>query len=161
MERLTKIVGGLAVPTSFDLRFGLDIPCKDWNGLKAVLERLAAYEDTGLMPEEINGFAEAEYAISKHANSIIERRDKLLAQADDYVRLQELAKADKEGRVVVLPCKVDLEVLFERLSYECSDGADAEETYTTGYRCGHRNGQIELLQRILGKSDGTREEAEV
>lgn len=76
-------------------------------------DRIAAYEDTGLTPEEINDLAsvreippEAEYAINKHADSIIERLDKLLAQTDDDVRLRELAEADKDGRVVVLPCKV-------------------------------------------------------
>lgn len=75
--------------------------------------RLAAYEDTGLMPEEINDLAsvreispEAEYAINKHADNIIERLDKLLNQTDDDVRLRELAEADKGGRLVVLPCKV-------------------------------------------------------
>lgn len=47
--------------------------------------RLAAYEDTRLTPEEINDLAsvreispEAEYAINKHADNIIERLDKLL-----------------------------------------------------------------------------------
>ena len=76
-------------------------------------DRVAAYEDTGLMPEEINDLAsvreispEAEYAINKHADSIIERLDKLLAQTDDDDRLRELAEADRDGRVVVLPCKV-------------------------------------------------------
>lgn len=76
-------------------------------------EDLRAYEDTGLTPEEINDLAsvreispEAEYAINKHADSIIERLDKLLAQTDDDVRLRELAEADKDGRLVVLPCKV-------------------------------------------------------
>ena len=76
-------------------------------------DRIAAYEDTGLTPEEINDLAsvreippEAEYAINKHADSIIERLDKLLAQTDDDVRLRELAEADKDGRLVVLPCKV-------------------------------------------------------
>ena len=80
---------------------------------EAAWSRLAAYEDTGLTPEEINDLAsvreispEAEYAINKHADSIIERLDKLLAQTDDDVRLRELAEADKDGRVVVLPCKV-------------------------------------------------------
>lgn len=74
--------------------------------------RLAAYEDTGLTPEEINDLAsvreispEAEYAINKHADSIIERLDKLLAQTDDDVRLRELAEADRDGRLVVLPCQ--------------------------------------------------------
>ncbi len=75
--------------------------------------RLAAYEDTRLTPEEINNLAsvreispETEYAINKHADSIIERLDKLLAQTDDDVRLRELAEADKDGRLVVLPCKM-------------------------------------------------------
>lgn len=76
-------------------------------------EDLRAYEATRLTPEQINDLAsvreippEAEYAINKHADSIIERLDKLLAQTDDDVRLRELAEADKDGRLVVLPCKV-------------------------------------------------------
>lgn len=75
--------------------------------------RLGAYEDTELTPEEINDLAsareispEAEYAINKHADNIIERLDKLLHQTDDDARLRELAEADKAGRLVVLPCKV-------------------------------------------------------
>ena len=75
--------------------------------------RLGAYEDTGLTPKEINDLAsvreispEAEYAINKHADNIIERLDKLLHQTDDDARLRELAEADKDGRLVVLPCKV-------------------------------------------------------
>ena len=74
---------------------------------------LQEYLDTGLTPEEVNDLVsvreispEAEYAINKHADGIIERLDKLLAQTDDDGRLRELAGADKECRVVVLPCKV-------------------------------------------------------
>ena len=37
------------------------------------------------------------------------------------------------------------------------DSGDTAETYTTGYRYGHRNGQIELLQQILGIFDGVSE----
>lgn len=77
---------------------------------EAAWSRLAAYEDTGLEPEEINDLAsvreispEAEYAINKHADNIIERLDKLLHQTDDDARLRELAEADKAGRLVVLP----------------------------------------------------------
>lgn len=79
--------------------------------------RLAAYEDTGLTPEEINDLAsvreispEAEYAINKHADNIIERLDKLLHQTDDDIRLRELADADKDGRVVVRPYRLGAEV---------------------------------------------------
>ena len=56
---------------------------------KRMVSRLAAYEDTGMEPEEIEDFAsvreitpEAEYAINKHADSLIERMDALLHQDD-------------------------------------------------------------------------------
>jgi len=44
------------------------------------------------------------------------------------------------------------EMLSNLESKCCGDGA---ETYTTGYRNGHRNGQIELLRYILQVPDGT------
>ena len=89
------------------------------------VERLAAYEDTGLEPEEINDLAsvreispETEYAINKHADNIIERLDKLLHQTDDDARLRELAEADKEGRLFLLPLEPGRSMLcqehFER-----------------------------------------------
>ncbi len=59
----------------------------------AVCDRLAAYEDTGLTPEQCES-----------AKVIIEA-----AFSDDTSkaeRIRELLKADKDGRVVVLPCKV-------------------------------------------------------
>ena len=52
--------------------------------------RLAAYEDTGLTPEDIAKAKDAlEYAYGN---------------AD---RIIELAHADKDGRVAILPCKAD------------------------------------------------------
>ena len=58
-----------------------------------IADRLAAYEDTGLEPEEI----EKAMDIVKSAVSAFE---------DFGVdRLAELAQADREGRCVVLPCK--------------------------------------------------------
>lgn len=58
--------------------------------------RLAAYEDTWLTPEEI----EAPFTEDTMIN--------LAAQAlgVEPSRLRELAEADKDGRAVVLPCKV-------------------------------------------------------
>ena len=69
--------------------------CSQLDG-NVVVERLAAYEDTGLTPEKIKApFTE---------NTMIN----LAAQAlgVEHSRLRELAEADKDGRVVVLPCKV-------------------------------------------------------
>lgn len=57
------------------------------------VDRLAAYENTGLMPGEV---AELQ-ALLQGCES---------KKSAEWVRLQELAEADKEGRVVVLPCEV-------------------------------------------------------
>ena len=62
------------------------------------VDRLAAYEDTGLTPERC-----AEFARADAEGRYIVMRD---AEQEGVARLRELAKADKEGRVVVLPCKV-------------------------------------------------------
>ena len=57
------------------------------------VDRLAAYENTGLMPGEV---AELQ-ALLQGCES---------KKSNEWVRLQELAEADKDGRVMVLPCKV-------------------------------------------------------
>jgi len=58
------------------------------------VERLAAYEDTGLTPEEIDMDHEAAETLRQ------------LCRGCDLDRLEKLAEADKDGRLVVLPCKV-------------------------------------------------------
>ena len=89
-----------------------------------MIARLAAYENTGLTPEEV----------------------------------AELAKAKKDGRLVVLPCKVEgLVDKYEELTKPIGDEA---ETYTTGYRNGHKNGQAELIAYLLQLDIGTRAEAQ-
>ncbi len=62
----------------------------------AACDRLAAYEDTGLTPEEIKAPFTEDTMINLAAQA-------LGVEAD---RLRERAEADKDGRVVVLPCKV-------------------------------------------------------
>lgn len=62
-------------------------------------ERLAAYEDTGLEPEEV---------LPKDKADEIALKLMRLADLDSicsYTRLRELAEADKDGRLVVPPCK--------------------------------------------------------
>ena len=59
------------------------------------IDQLAAYEDTGLTPAELLSMYGEWNAMMSVLNSI-----------GSYDRLRELAEADKEGRVVVLPCKV-------------------------------------------------------
>ncbi len=62
---------------------------------KAIM-RLAAYEDTGLKPKEVYSMYGEWGAMMAALNSI----------GGGYGRLRELAEADKDGRLVVLPCKV-------------------------------------------------------
>ena len=79
-----------------------ELPCP-YNGAcsaRKVWERLAAYEDNGLEPEEVLPKDKAD-----------EIALKLMRLADleslcSYDRLRKLAEADKDGRVVVPPCKV-------------------------------------------------------
>lgn len=60
-----------------------------------ICERLAAYEDTGLEPDEVN-------ALQKDWSDLCT----VIGECGGIDRLRELAEADKDGRIVVLPCKV-------------------------------------------------------
>lgn len=59
------------------------------------VDRLAAYEDIGLTPEEIKAPFTEDTMINLAAQAL----------GVEPSRLRELAEADKDGRVVVLPCK--------------------------------------------------------
>ena len=60
------------------------------------VDRLAAYEDTGLTPEEIKAPFTEDTMINLAAQAL----------GVEPSRLREIAEADKDGRCVVLPCKV-------------------------------------------------------
>ena len=118
--------------------------------------RLGAYEDTGLTPEEINDLAsvreispEAEYAINKHADNIIERLDKLLHQTDDDARLRELAEADKDGRLVVLPVRPVLTQSIGSMLYIIEDGEIAEDSLCEALVGMGSNGEINIFYTTL------------
>ena len=68
--------------------------------------RLAAYEDTRLTPERC-----AEFARADAEGRYIVMRD---AEQEGVARLRELAEADKDGRLVVLPCKVGTATYYIR-----------------------------------------------
>ena len=72
--------------------------CAQLDG-NVVVERLAAYEDTGLTPKEVTALGELfDYALKESKT--------LREQLTLLKHIRKLAEADKEGRVVVLPCKV-------------------------------------------------------
>jgi hypothetical protein len=73
-----------------------EIPCP-YNGecsQRKVWERLKAYEDTHMMPSDVTSMRMDMAIIAALFNGV------------DVDRMKELAEADKDGRVVVLPCKV-------------------------------------------------------
>lgn len=96
MERLTYFDGG---------KWRLKIGDTEYSG-KAI-DRLAAYEDTGLEPEIIEEiYKEWSYYLNfvGKRNTIEDAVDDIYDEGKvDYDRLHELAQADKEGRCVVLP----------------------------------------------------------
>ena len=63
--------------------------------LAEALEKLADYEDNGMTPVEVHSMSIEWCAMMSVLNSM-----------GSYARLRELAEADKDGRLVVLPCKV-------------------------------------------------------
>lgn len=58
------------------------------------VERLAAYEDTHMMPSDVTSMRMDMAIIAALFNGV------------DVDRMKELAEADKDGRLVVLPCEV-------------------------------------------------------
>ena len=71
----------------------------------AVCDRLAAYEDTRREPEEVT-------ALGKLFDFTLEESKTLTEQLTLLKRIRELAEADKDGRLVVLPCNVGETVYF-------------------------------------------------
>lgn len=101
-------------------------------------EKLAAYEDTGLEPEEV---LPQEYAGEIMKSMILLKEYQKFGPID---RLRELKQADDEGRCVVLPAKPDQTIYQWRIGDDCPsvsrlDGvqinADGEITYPIW--CGH------------------------
>ena len=92
--------------------------------------RLSAYEDTGLEPEEIERIVDAYGRGHTLRTESAERLEIVREIKTD--RLRELAKAEKAGRLVVLPCKVgdtvyqiDAESVYESevkwIIFDCDD----------------------------------------
>ena len=95
MERLTKRENGHAhYPRCFEEPCGgMGCRTEDCEFKIEICERLAAYEDTGLTPQEVISMHGEWRAMMSVLNSI----------GGGYTRLRELAEADKDGRLVVLP----------------------------------------------------------
>ena len=92
MERLTFEGNFCEIARCKEVKCPYDTACSQ----KQVWERLKAYEDTGLTPEEIKAPFTEDAMINLAAQAL----------GVEPSRLRELAEADKDGRCVVLPCTV-------------------------------------------------------
>ena len=91
-----------------------------------IYARLAAYEETGLEPEEIERIVDAYGRGHTLRTESAERLEIVREIKTD--RLRELAKAEKDGRLEVLPCKVGDHIL--------ADGREAIVVWFFGYKTG-------------------------
>ena len=101
MERLAKRIDGRLVFPN-ELIGVMMTPSNDT--MCRILTRLAAYEDTGLEPEEIERIVDAYGRGHTLRTESAERLEIVREIKAD--RLLELVQAEQDGRLVVLPCKV-------------------------------------------------------
>lgn len=92
MERLTERLrtGEVLMASDYEEKYTE----QEW--ICVLQDRLAAYEDTGLTPEEVA-------ALVKDWSDLCT----IVGECGGIDRMRELAEADKDGRLVVLPCKPD------------------------------------------------------
>lgn len=90
MERLTYMDGG---------KWRMRIGDTEYSGKEA--DRVSDYENTGLEPEKIEQLKGEVFGLRLDKQELEQYRS--LGPID---RLRELVEADREGRCVVLPCKI-------------------------------------------------------
>lgn len=92
-------------------RFVVQQLIEDYSNIR---KDLLAYKDTGLEPESVEALK-----LSMMGKAIAEIKE---FNGLPVGRLRELAEADKDGRVAVLPCKVGDTVYFR--TYDCNGMVD-------------------------------------
>lgn len=100
---------------------------------RKVWERLKAYENTGLTPELVR--ETAELAIWVHDNGI--------------EKIKEWIKADKDGRLVVLPVKPVLTPIISSMLYIIEDGDIYEDALYESVVGMSENGEMNVVYTTL------------
>ena len=170
MERLTFEGNFCEIAQCACIKCPYDTACSQ----KQVWERLKQYEDTKRTPEQIEAL---EAAIMGKAVAQITEFEGL-----PIARLRELAVADQEGHVIVLPCKgtdklyvvgtkqivecsvaemylMDDETIEYLVNFECVDNCDGcpfnsweRETVSDEYHCGGEYGDGSVSSKNFGKT---------
>ena len=103
--------------------------------------RLAAYEDTGLEPEEVNDAVVGAKLLAKA---------KLVsAFGVEAEKLRELAEADKDGRVVALPVKPVLTPILSSMLYIIEDEDIYEDALYEAVVGMSENGEMNVVYTTL------------
>lgn len=111
--------------------------------IRQLYSALAAYEDKGNTPEEVLPKDKAD-----------EIALKLMRLADleslcSYTRLRELAEADKDGRLVVLPVKPVLTPILSSMLYIIEDGDIYEDALYEAVVGMSENGEMNVVYTTL------------
>lgn len=98
-----------------------ELSFSETNDLTDVLNRLAAYEDTGLEPEEVSEYQRLcdSYAKAGLDAKFVQFCIDATQNGLSMDRIRELAQAEKDGRLVVLPCKDDTVFTIEEDFFNC------------------------------------------
>lgn len=143
MERLTRRsdTGHAYYPRCFEEP--CNRRCEDCLFDETICERLAAYEDSECEPEEVLPKDKAD-----------EIAMKLMRLADleslcSYARLRELAEADKDGRVAVLPVKPVLTPIISSMLFIIEDGDIYEDALYEAVAGMSENGKMNVVYTTL------------
>ena len=135
-----------------DIAMCRENPCP-YNGMcsqRQTWERLKAYEDAGLEPEQV-------VELKSFTQGGIHKID------DGWKHVQDLVQAEQDGRLVVLPCKVGATVYGNSKAevYEYKVAVISLATYNWYLRCQNHNSDFWVTDADIGKTVFlTREEAE-
>lgn len=143
MERLTRRsdTGHAYYPRCFEEP--CNRRCEDCLFDETICERLAAYEDSECEPEEV---------LPKDKTDEIALKLVRLADLESlcsYDRLRELAEADRNGRVVVLPVKPVLTPIISSMLYIIEDGDIYEDALYEAVVGMSESGKVNVVYTTL------------
>lgn len=129
MERLTKRIGAFVYYTKGKYEDTIPAECETQD-VRNILSCLAAYEDTGLEPKEIERIVDA-YGRGLSLRTESAQRLEMIREIPDD-RLREIVEAERDGRCVVLPCKLHDKVFFIENGCVKETEVDSFHNWTSG-----------------------------
>ncbi|BCK79464.1 hypothetical protein MM35RIKEN_16560 (plasmid) [Vescimonas fastidiosa] len=116
----------------------VDMDCIDCPSFDCLVERLAAYEDTGMTPEVFQSY-------------VVFLQDLIGNQkaSEALDRFRWLAEADKDGRVMVLPVRPVLTQSIGSMLYIIEEGEIFEDSLCEALIGMESNGEINIFYTTL------------